>query len=441
MPRGLEDRRERVVLVGLARSQADVPAAESSLEELALLADTAGADTLDRIVQVRDAPHPATYIGRGKAKEVVDIARALHADAIIFDDELAPAQGRNLEDVAGVNPLAEEALKIIDRTGLILDVFSQHAYSAEGKLQVELAQINYMLPRLRGWGEVMSRLGAGIGTRGPGETKLEVDRRRINRRLVKLRRDLADLERTRGIKRSGRVRAGIPQVSLVGYTNAGKSTLLNALTGAGVLVGDRLFSTLDPTARRLELPDGRAAVLIDTVGFVRKLPHQLVEAFRSTLEETKTSDLLLHVVDASDPDPAGQIEAVQRVVREIGANDVPRLVALNKSDLLTSGICSSLAKTFPHAVFISAATGEGLPELLDIVAGRLDAARTVATFRIPHERGEVRNELHTDAEVLEESFEPEGTVMVVRAPASLLHRFADYLVDDGPQGDGPPTPG
>ena len=432
-PRGLQDRRERVVLVGLAHSQRDVPAAEASLEELALLADTAGADAVDRILQVRDNPDPATYIGKGKAKEVVDIARALDADAIIFDDELAPAQGRNLEDVAGVNPLAEKGLKIIDRTGLILDVFSQHAHSAEGKLQVELAQINYMLPRLRGWGEVMSRLGAGIGTRGPGETKLEVDRRRINRRLVKLKGDLADLERTRGIKRSGRLRAGTQQVSLVGYTNAGKSTLLNALTGAGVLVEDRLFSTLDPTARRLELPDGRHAVLIDTVGFVRKLPHQLVEAFRSTLEETKTSDLLLQVVDASDSDIAGQMEAVERVVREVGANHVPRLVALNKADLLTPALRATLSAAYPQAVFISAATGEGLPELLAIVAERLDEGRTVATFRVPHERGEIRNELHASGEVLEESFAEEGAVMVVRAPASLLHRFADYL-DPAPDG-------
>jgi GTP-binding protein HflX len=426
-PRGLQDRRERVVLVGLAHSQRDVPAAEASLEELALLADTAGAEAVDRILQVRDSPDPATYIGKGKAREVVEIARALDADAIIFDDELAPAQGRNLEDVAGVNPLAEKGLKIIDRTGLILDVFSQHAHSAEGKLQVELAQINYMLPRLRGWGEVMSRLGAGIGTRGPGETKLEVDRRRINRRLVKLKGDLSDLERTRGVKRRGRLRTGTPQVSLVGYTNAGKSTLLNALTGAGVLVEDRLFSTLDPTARRLELPDGRAAVLIDTVGFVRKLPHQLVEAFRSTLEETKTSDLLLQVVDASDSDIAGQMDAVERVVHEVGATNVPRLVALNKTDLLTPALQKTLAEAYPQAVFISAVTGEGLPELLGIVAERLDEGRTVATFRVPHERGEIRNELHASGEVLEESFAEEGAVMVVRAPASLLHRFADYL--------------
>ncbi|MGH2687404.1 MAG: GTPase HflX, partial [Actinomycetota bacterium] len=253
-----------------------------------------------------------------------------------------------------------------------------------------------------------------------------------------LKGDLADLERTRGVKRSARVRAGTPQVSLVGYTNAGKSTLLNALTGAGVLVEDRLFSTLDPTARRLELPDGRAAVLIDTVGFVRKLPHQLVEAFRSTLEETRTSDLLLQVVDAGDADIAGQMDAVERVVHEVGATHVPRLVALNKSDLLTPALRATLAHSYPQAVFISAVTGEGLPELLGIVAERLDEGRTVATFRVPHERGEIRNELHASGEVLEESFAEEGAVMVVRAPASLLHRFAGYLDHAGdPAGDMP----
>ncbi|MEA2566112.1 MAG: GTPase, partial [Actinomycetota bacterium] len=287
------DIRERAVLVGLAPSHAQFEAAEASLDELALLADTAGAEEVERVIQVRETPDTATYLGKGKAREVVELAQALHADAIIFDDELAPAQGRNLEDMAGINPLAPNQLKIIDRTGLILDVFSQHAHSAEGKLQVELAQINYHTPRLRGWSDVMSRLGGGIGTRGPGETKLEVDRRRIRRRLTKLRGDLADVERTRDLKRKSRVRSGVPQISLVGYTNSGKSTLLNALTGAGVLVEDRLFSTLDPTARRLDLPDGRHAVLTDTVGFVKKLPHTLVEAFRSTLEETGSSDLLL----------------------------------------------------------------------------------------------------------------------------------------------------
>lgn len=435
-----EERRERVLLVGLARSHAEVPSAEVSLDELEALADTAGADTVERIVQVRDAPDPATYIGKGKAKEVVERARGLGADAIVFDEELAPAQGRNLEDVAAVNPLAPNALKIIDRTGLILDVFAQHAHSAEGKLQVELAQINYMVPRLRGWGEVLSRIGGAagvrgsgggrgpIGTRGPGETRLEVDRRRLSRRLTKVRRDLKDVERNRRTKRRRRVRAGIPQISLVGYTNAGKSTLLNALTGAGVLVEDRLFSTLDPTARRLQLHDGRMAVLIDTVGFVRKLPHQLVEAFRSTLEETAQADLLLHVVDAAQPEPDGQVEAVGRVLKEIGADGVPTVLALNKADLISEHGSDRVAKMFPDGIFVSALRGTGLDELLGAVTNRLDWARTVAVFDVPFERGDVRSRLHEAGEVLEETHGPHGTRLRVRVPPTVVTRFSEYVV-------------
>ncbi|MGH2718155.1 MAG: GTPase HflX, partial [Actinomycetota bacterium] len=313
--------------MGLAHSAGALEEAEASLDELALLADTAGADTVERVIQVRDSPEPATYLGKGKAKEVIDLAYALDAGMVIVDDELAPAQGRNLEDLAGVNPLAEHQLKIVDRTGLILDVFSQHAHSAEGKLQVELAQLNYQIPRLRGWGDVMSRIGGGIGTRGPtrgpGETKLEVDRRRIRKRLAKLKTELADVERTREVKRSRRVRTGVPQVSLVGYTNSGKSTLLNALTGAGVLVEDRLFSTLDPSTRRLRLPGGEMVLLSDTVGFVRRLPHQLVESFQSTLEEVASADLLVHLVDAGTREAEHRIEAVRAVLREIGAAAVP----------------------------------------------------------------------------------------------------------------------
>lgn len=424
------DRRERVVLVGLARSAAQMEDAESSLEELALLAETAGAEAVEAILQVRETPDPATYIGKGKAREVVERARALGADAVIFDDELAPAQGRNLEDLAGVNPLDPDALKIIDRTGLILDVFSQHAHSAEGKLQVELAQITYMLPRLRGWGEVLSRLGGGIGTRGPGETKLEVDRRRINRRLAKLRRDLEDLERTRQIKRGRRVRAGVPQICLVGYTNAGKSTLLNALTDASVLVEDRLFSTLDPTARRVRLADGRQAVLIDTVGFVRKLPHQLVQAFRSTLEETVEAELLLHVVDAAGPDPQAQVAAVDQVLNEIGARDRPRVLALNKADLIPEAIAATLSRRFPEGVFISAARSEGLEALLEVLTRRLDIGRTVAAFHVPFDRGDVRSLLHAEGEVLDESFGPDGAQLRVRTSSSVITRFEDYLVAD-----------
>jgi GTP-binding protein HflX len=417
------------VLVGLAHSHAQLEEAEASLEELALLADTAGAEAVERVIQIRDTPDTATYLGKGKAREVVELAQALHADSIIFDDELAPAQGRNLEDLAGINPLAPNQLKIIDRTGLILDVFSQHAHSAEGKLQVELAQLNYHIPRLRGWSDVMSRLGGGIGTRGPGETKLEVDRRRIRKRLSKLRGDLADVERTRDLKRKSRERSGVPQISLVGYTNSGKSTLLNALTGAGVLVEDRLFSTLDPTARRLDLPDGRTAVLSDTVGFVKKLPHTLVEAFRSTLEETVASDLLLHVVDAAQPDPAAQIDAVAGVLGEIGALQIPTILALNKRDLVTDLDAKALTARYPDAVFISAVRGDGLDELLATLGDRVASARLVVEFEIPFDRGDVRSHLHDEGEVLAESFEDGGYRLQVRTSQAVMARFGEFLAD------------
>ena len=432
------------MLVGLAHSHAGLAEAEASLEELALLADTAGADAVERVVQVRETPEPATYLGKGKAREVIELAHALGADAIIFDDELAPAQGRNLEDLAGVNPLAAHQLKIIDRTGLILDVFSQHAHSAEGKLQVELAQLSYHIPRLRGWSEVMSRMGSGIGTRGPvgtrgpGETKLEVDRRRIRKRLTKLRGDLVEVERTRALKRRRRLRSGVPQVSLVGYTNSGKSTLLNALTGAGVLVEDRLFSTLDPTARRLDLPDGRPAVLIDTVGFVKKLPHTLVEAFRSTLEETVSSDLLLHLVDASHPDPDAQIDAVRSVLAEIDAGDIPTILAFNKRDLVSGEVAALLAAGHPEARFVSAVTGDGLPGLLAALSERLAAARLVVELEVPFDRGEVRSQLHDEEEVLEETFGPAGAHLVVRTSQQALARYAEFLLDASPARSGEP---
>lgn len=435
MTKAYEDRRERVFLVGLARSPSELHMAEESLEELAQLAETAGADTIGRVIQVRQTPDPATYIGKGKAREIVESAQALHADAIIFDDELAPAQGRNLEDLAGVNPLAESAMKIIDRTGLILDVFSQHAHSAEGKLQVELAQINYMVPRLRGWGDVMSRIGGGtggpgIGVRGPGETKLEVDRRRIKRRLTQVRQELADVERTRAVKRAGRLRAGAPQISIVGYTNAGKSTLLNALTGAEVLVEDKLFSTLDPTARKLALPDGRQTVIMDTVGFVKKLPHQLVEAFRSTLEETIHADLLLHVVDASHTEPDAQIEAVERVLMQIQADRIPKILALNKADQIDVDTRARVKRMFPDGVFVSALRSEGLDELLDVISARLSLTRTSAEFLIPFDRSDVRSLLHEQAEVVEEDSSEAGVTMLVRASPSVLSRFSQFLSVD-----------
>jgi GTP-binding protein HflX len=426
------DGRERVLLVGIARSHSEVNDAEDSLDELSQLAETAGGVEVERVVQVRDRPDPATYIGRGKAKEVVQLAKALDADAVIFDDELAPAQGRNLEDLAGVNPLAASALKIVDRTGLILDVFAQHAHSAEGKLQVELAQIDYMLPRLRGWGEVMSRLGAGIGTRGPGETKLEADRRRINRRLSKLKRDLSSVERTRRIKRQRRVENGVTQVCLVGYTNAGKSTLLNSLTGADVLVENRLFSTLDPTSRRLRLPDGREVVMTDTVGFVRKLPHQLVEAFRSTLEDASISDLLVHVVDLTSSDPVAQIQAVEEVLRDIGAAKLPRILAYNKVDLIGNSERDEREKTLPAGIYMSAKDSSGLEELMEAIASRLSAGWVTAKFLIPFDRGDVRSLLYDQGEVIEEETGPAGTSMLVRTTIGNVKRLGDFVeVADG----------
>jgi GTPase len=393
---------------------------EWSLDELEALADTAGADTLDRVVQRRDAPDPATYLGRGKATEVVRLATALDAGILIFDDELTPAQGRNLEELAGVNPLAERGLKVVDRTGLILDIFAQHARSAEGKLQVELAQLNYRLPRLRGWGEVLSRLGGGIGTRrGPGETALETERRAIVRRIDRVKKDLQDLERTRRLKRKQRNRSGAPVVALVGYTNAGKSTILRRLTAAQVFIEDRLFSTLDPTTRRLSLPSGRDALMTDTVGFVRKLPHQLVEAFNSTLEEVGEASLLLHVVDASRG-PEHQIAAVEAVLKEIKVVGKPSILVLNKADLLEDIEREKLHAEYPDAVVCSASEGGGLEELLARISEELARLEVEVTLNIPFDRGDLVARVHEEGQVLHESYTAEGTHLVARlAPETL----------------------
>ena len=401
--------------------------AEWSLDELEALADTAGAEAVDRVVQRRDSPDPATYLGKGKAKEVVDIAATLNADMVIFDDELTPAQGRNLEEVAGVNPLAERGLKIIDRTGLILDIFAQHARSAEGKLQVELAQLNYRLPRLRGWGDVLSRLGGGIGTRGPGETALESERRAILRRIQRVKKDLEELTRTRRLKRKQRKRTAVPVVALVGYTNAGKSTLLRRLTDATVLVEDRLFSTLDPTTRRLELAPGRVVLLTDTVGFVRKLPHQLVEAFRSTLEEVLEATLLLHVVDASGTDPHRQIDAVNAVLKDIGAVDKPTIIAMNKLDKLDADDITVLRAKFPDAVFCSAAKGEGIDAVIAGIERELARVKVEVTLDIPFDHGEVVARIHEEGDVIEESYSSEGTRLVARVNREVLAELEPYL--------------
>jgi GTPase len=416
-------RLERVVLVGVA-VDGSVERAERSVEELHRLAETAGAEVLDAMIQRRARPDAGTFIGKGKAKELAGAVKALGADTVIMDDELSPGQLRHLEELVDA--------KVIDRTVLILDIFAQHATSREGKAQVELAQLNYMLPRLRGWGESLTRVGSGmgsggpIGTRGPGETKMEVDRRRIRRRITKLRRDLADMARTRDVKRSGRERAGIPAVALVGYTNAGKSTLLNRLSGAGVLVEDKLFSTLDPTTRRLDLPGGRAATLTDTVGFIAKLPHDLVEAFKSTLEEVARSDLIVHLVDAAQPDPGGQMAAVRSVLGEVGAADVPELLVLNKADLLDEVTRARLARLFPGVPMLSAVTGEGVDDLLAAIATRLPHPEVDLTALVPYDRGDLVDRAHREGEILEVDHVAEGTQLRLRAPAALAHALAPY---------------
>jgi GTPase len=396
--------RERAVLVGVGPG-----VSEEDLDELAALADSAGADPVARIVQSRHEPDPATFVGKGKLDELHRVVHGNRADAVILDRELSPGQLRSLEGRLGV--------KVIDRTALILDIFALHAVSREGKAQVELAQLNYLVPRLRGWGEAMSRLGGGIGTRGPGETKMEVDRQHIRRRISKLRRDIKDLARTRDVKRGRRQRSNVPQVAIVGYTNAGKSTLMNRLTGADVVVADQLFATLDPTTRKLSLPGGRKAVLSDTVGFVSKLPHDLVEAFRSTLEEVAQADLILHVADASSVNLNSQLDAVRRVLSEIGAGDIPEVLALNKIDRVNGSARARLAIRHRGSVPVSALTGEGAEGVLDAVATSLPNPPIDVTLLVPFGREDVTARLYRDAEVL--SVEPNGDGMLVRARVGL----------------------
>jgi GTP-binding protein HflX len=422
-------RLERVVLVGVwtAGTAAD---AELSLVELARLAETAGSQVLDGLMQRRDRPDPATYLGSGKAKEVRDIVVATGADTVICDGELTPGQLRKLEEIVKV--------KVIDRTALILDIFAQHARSREGKAQVELAQLQYLLPRLRGWGESLSRQaggrvagGGGIGTRGPGETKIETDRRRINSRIAKLRRQLADLSTTRATQRQERVRHEVPSVVLAGYTNAGKSSLLNRLTGAGVLVEDALFATLDPTVRRSQTPDGREYTLADTVGFVRHLPHQLVEAFRSTLEEVGDSDLILHVVDGSDADPEGQIAAVREVLGEIDALHVPELLVINKVDAADEHTLTRLRRVAPDAVFVSARTGRGLEQLATAVEARLPRPSIEVHVLVPYDRGDLVSRVHSTGEVLAEEHTGDGTLLAARVSGDLAGALSAYAVAAG----------
>jgi len=406
------------VLVGVTIPPETVDDTEAHLDELALLVDTAGADVAERVVQRRDSPDPATYIGKGKADELRQVSLEVDADTVVFDDELSPAQSRNLEKLLGRTA--------IDRTAVILDIFAQNARTQEGRAQVELALLRYRLPRLRGRGKGFSQQAGGIGTRGPGETKLEVDRRRLLRRVTKLESELRDLSKTRRTQRKARVRSGIPTISLVGYTNAGKSTLLNRLTDAGVLVEDRLFATLDPRTRRLDLPGGEAVLVNDTVGFVRKLPHQLVEAFQSTLEVVKESDLLVHVVDSAAPDPNEQIDAVRTVLAEIGADRVPELLAFNKADIAPEA--KRLVDRHPGSVMLSATTGDGMDLLLRTIGDRLRALAPVVELRVPYDRGDVLAALHREGEVLSEAHEPEATVLRARFRRGGAGRLEEFVV-------------
>ncbi|MCW2673395.1 MAG: GTP-binding protein HflX [Frankiales bacterium] len=421
-------RLERVVLMGVYPRGDN---AETSLFELKALAETAGCEVLEGLVQRKDMPDPKSYVGSGKAQELRDVVLSSGADTVICDGELSPGQLRALEDLVKV--------KVIDRTWLILDIFATHATSREGKAQVELAQMTYMLPRLRGWGESLSRQGGGaggsggggVGTRGPGETKIETDRRRIRSRQAKLAREIKEMKTAREVKRQERRRNSVPSVAIAGYTNAGKSSLLNRLTGAGVLVENALFATLDPTVRRAHTPSGREFTLTDTVGFVRRLPHQLVEAFRSTLEEVGESDLILHIVDGSDPDPEGQLQAVRQVFAEIGAHDVPEVVVINKSDAADPLVLSRIQRREKHSVAVSAKTGAGLDQLVQVLEDEVPRPETLVRVVLPYTvpmAGRLVARIHDEGEVLAEEHLEEGTRLEARVGPQLAAELADYLV-------------
>ena len=421
-------RLERVVLAGLW-TEGTVEDAENSLRELAALAETAGSEVLDGLVQRRLKPDPGTFLGSGKALELKDIVEATGADTVIVDSELAPSQRRALEDIVKV--------KVIDRTALILDIFAQHAKSREGKAQVELAQLEYMLPRLRGWGASLSRQaggraasGEGIGSRGPGETKIEMDRRRLRARMAKLKREIAAMAPARETKRLSRKRNRVPSVAIAGYTNAGKSSLLNRLTDAGVLVENALFATLDPTVRKAQTPDGIGYTLSDTVGFVRSLPTQLVEAFRSTLEEVADADVILHVVDASHPDPEGQIRAVREVIADLDARRIPEIIALNKADAADPFILERMRQRESNHVIVSARTGEGIDELKQKIADTIPRPSLEVKLLIPYNHGEVISRLHAwDAEIKSTAFVSDGTFVTALVREDVAAELSDYVID------------
>jgi len=417
-------RLERVVLIGVWTG-GNVVDAENSMLELAALAKTAGALVLDGLIQRRSKPDPGTFVGSGKAKQLRDVVLETGADTVICDGELSPGQLRQLEEIVKV--------KVIDRTWLILDIFAQHASSREGKAQVELAQMTYMLPRLRGWGESLSRQGGGaggsgggVGTRGPGETKIETDRRRIRARKSKLTAEIKLMKTARDTKRAERERHRVPSVAIAGYTNAGKSSLLNRLTGAGVLVENALFATLDPTVRRAKTPTGREFTMVDTVGFVRHLPHQLVEAFRSTLEEVQFADLILHVVDGSHPDPESQLVAVRAVFADIDAAGIPEIVVVNKADIADPLVLGRLQRREKHCVLVSAKTGEGLTALLDVLEAEVPHAETLVDVVLPYSAGSLVSRVHAEGEVLTEEHLEEGTRMSARVRPALAAELSSY---------------
>jgi len=420
-------RLERVVLVGVW-TEGTSEAAANSLAELAALTETAGARVLEGLIQRRNKPDPATFIGSGKVAELREVVLSSGADTVICDGELSAAQLRNLEDAVKV--------KVVDRTALILDIFAQHAKSKEGKAQVELAQLEYMAQRLRGWGGTLSRqaggraggAAGGVGTRGPGETKIETDRRRIRIRMARLRRELSGMKTARETKKAERRRRSVPAVVIAGYTNAGKSSLLNSLTDAGVLVEDSLFATLDPTVRQARTSDGRVFTLADTVGFVRHLPHELVEAFRSTLEEVGEADLVLHVVDGSHPDPEGQLATVRSVLAEVDAADVPEIVVINKIDAAADATVARLLRAEPHAVPVCARTGEGIDKLQALIESELPKPPVEIEALVPYERGELVSRIHRSGEVLSIEHETDGTRVHARVSEALAAALAPYVV-------------
>ncbi|GJM38895.1 MAG: GTPase HflX [Acidimicrobiales bacterium] len=412
--------RERIVLVGVTQDGGDPELTDASLDELALLVDTAGADAVERVHQRRTSPDPATFIGSGKAAEVKEIAEAIDCDTVVFDDELSPAQQFNLEKILGRSAL--------DRTAVILDIFAQNASTLEGKAQVELAQLRYRLPRLRRSGKSFSQQGGGIGTRGPGETQLEVDRRRLVRRVHKLEADLRRVQSHRVTQSKARSRTRNRAVALVGYTNAGKSSLLNRLTDADVLVEDRLFATLDATTRKLPLPGGETVFATDTVGFVRKLPHQLVTAFKTTLDVVRDADLLVHVVDGSGPDPEGSIAAVRDVLEEIGAGDVPELMVFNKAD--RGDGAERLAARYEGSVAASAHSGFNLDLVLATIGDRVRSMTELAELLVPWDRGDVLASVHREGQVLSEAPEEAGMRLKARLEPSSLGALRDFVIAD-----------